>query len=140
MIVQITDKLVTVRVGDGIRQFYHGEKVAFDDHVAAELIKRGMAVEVEVPTPIKIYSKMLDEVIWLTYTTEQMDGLIQKGSTESIYTSKEIGQMKGFDEEQVKGVHMIKKAFPDSVLEDKKEETDPNDKEQGKGDPGGGVL
>lgn len=66
--------------------------------------------------PVKIYSKLFGEEIWLVANKEEMEALVSKGIKEAIYQAWEIPVLKGKNKESLWAVHQTKKLFPGSAL------------------------
>jgi hypothetical protein len=66
--------------------------------------------------PVKIFSKLFNEEIWLVADQEEMEVLVSKGVKEAIYMAWEIPILSGKDRESLKAVHATKKVFPGSAL------------------------
>ena len=67
--------------------------------------------------PVKIFSNLFNEDIWLAADQKEMEGLVLKGVKEAIYLASEISALKGRDPESLRAVHETKKVFPGSVIE-----------------------
>jgi hypothetical protein len=66
--------------------------------------------------PVKIFSKLFNEEIWLVADQEEMAAMVSKGVKEPIYMAWEIPVLRGKDKESLKAVHATKKVFPGSAL------------------------
>ena len=66
--------------------------------------------------PVRIFSKLFNEEIWLVADQEEMEVLVSKGVKEVIYMAWEIPALKGMDKERLRAVHLTKKVFPGSAL------------------------
>lgn len=66
--------------------------------------------------PVKIFSKLFEEEIYIVESREEMKSLIEKGVPEPIYLRSEIHDLLSRDRESLKAVHMTKKVFPGSAL------------------------
>ena len=66
--------------------------------------------------PVKIYSKLFNEEIYVVADREEMETLASKGVKEVIYVAWEIPVLKGVDKERLRAVHLTKKVFPGSAL------------------------
>ncbi len=64
----------------------------------------------------KIYSKILDDFLWLVATDEEMQKLIIKGIKEPIYTHNDIKTMDGISKETLRKIHTVKRVFPGSTV------------------------
>lgn len=68
----------------------------------------------------KIYSKILDDYLWLVPTDNEMQELVAEGIKETIYTHEEVSRMidEGVSKGGLKAIHKVKQAFPLSSVED----------------------
>lgn len=66
--------------------------------------------------PVKIFSKLFDEEIWLVADQEEMEALVRKGVKETIYMAWEIPILRGKSKEHLKAIHQTKKVFPGCAL------------------------
>jgi hypothetical protein len=64
----------------------------------------------------RIWSNLVQEIIWVVGGIEEVGILVQRGTKEVIYTADEIKQMKDFTPEEVKAVHATKKVFPGATI------------------------
>ena len=67
-----------------------------------------------------IYSKILEDDIWVVPTDKELQGLIDEGVEETIFTLEEVSRMidEGVTKEGLKAIHKVKNAFPVSGIED----------------------
>ena len=91
------------------------QRVKFRDEIAERLIAEGRVRNVE-RCPIKIYSRLFNEEIWLAVTKEEMEVLVSRGVKEVVYMAGEIPVLKDLDKDRLKVVHMIKKTLPGAAL------------------------
>lgn len=66
--------------------------------------------------PIKIFSRLFNEEIWLVADKEEMEALVSKGVKEVIYMAWEIPVLSGKDKTSLKAVHETKRVFPGAGL------------------------
>jgi hypothetical protein len=66
--------------------------------------------------PVKIYSRLFNEEIYIVADQEEMETLASKGVKEVVYMAWEIPVLKGMDKERLRAVHLTKKVFPGSAL------------------------
>ena len=66
--------------------------------------------------PVKIYSKLFEEEIWLVGDKQEMETLASLGGKEAIYMIGEIPALRGKNKEHLKAVHQTKKTFPGSAM------------------------
>jgi len=76
----------------------------------------GDQAESATKTPVKIFSKLFNEEIWLCANKEEMDSLVARGVKEAVYMAWEIPILRGKDKDALKAVHEAKKVFPGSGL------------------------
>jgi len=79
------------------------------------LISEGRVQRVKM-APVKIYSRLFNEEIYIVADREEMEALVSKGIKEAIYQAWEIPVLKGKNKESLGAVHQIKKLFPGSAL------------------------
>lgn len=66
--------------------------------------------------PVKIYSKLFEEEIWLVATKEEMEALASTGVREVVYMAWEIPLLKEINKEKLMVIHSVKKIFPGAGL------------------------
>jgi len=66
--------------------------------------------------PVRIYSRLLDDTLWLVWNEEEMKQLIREGIKEPIYVARELLDLRKMTEEKLKKVHMVKKVFLGSTI------------------------
>jgi DNA-directed RNA polymerase specialized sigma54-like protein len=66
--------------------------------------------------PIKIYSRLLDDTLWLAWNEEEMKQLMVQGIKEPAYVIRELLDLRKMTKEELKKVHMVKKVFLGSTL------------------------
>ena len=92
-----------------------GQRIKLKDEIAERLISEGRVKGVKMP-PVKIYSRLFNEEIYVVADQEEMEALVSKGIKEVIYVAWEIPALKGMDKERLRAVHLTKKIFPGSAL------------------------
>lgn len=92
-----------------------GQRIKLNDEIAERLISEGRVRKVEM-SPVKIYSRLFNEEIWLVATKEEMEAIVSKGDKEIVYMTWEIPLLKGMDKEKLVTIHSIKKIFPGAGL------------------------
>jgi len=65
--------------------------------------------------PIRIYSRVLGDTLWLCWDEEEMRKLIAQGVKEPVYIADEILTLRKKTLEELKKIHMIKRTFPGSI-------------------------
>jgi|GEM_PF-694929 len=65
--------------------------------------------------PVRIYSRLLDDTLWLVWDEAEMKQLIAKGIREAIYTANEISILRNKSKEHLEAVHRTKKVFPGAI-------------------------
>jgi hypothetical protein len=96
-----------------------GQVITLKDNIAIRLINEGRIVPIGKAT-YKIYSKILDDYLWIVATDKELKELIAEGIQETIYTHEEVSRMmdEGVSKEGLKTIHKIKKAFSGSSIEE----------------------
>ncbi len=69
----------------------------------------------------KIYSKILDDFLWIVANEKELRDLIAEGVQDAIYIHNDIEQLDGISKEGLRAIHKFKKAFPGATIEDIKE-------------------
>lgn len=92
-----------------------GQRVKLDSIFADRLISEGKVKVVKV-FPVKIYSRLFDEAIYVVADQEELETLALKGVKEVIYVAWEIPALRGMEREWLRAVHLTKKVFPGSAL------------------------
>ena len=82
-------------------------------------------IEAGIIKPVKkvvyrVYSKILEANLWVVDTDADMISLRSKGIGESIYTKREIKELKRVPRENLKEIHMVKAIFLNSIIEEVK--------------------
>ena len=67
----------------------------------------------------KIHSEILNDDIWIVATDKELQGLVDEGIKETIYTQEEVSRMidEGVSKEGLKAIHKVKEAFPAATVE-----------------------
>ena len=114
---------ITVNPGDVINLSYKGNSEA-DTIKARPLIaelKANKAGALKVlRRTYKIYSKILDEHLWIAANEAEMKKLIDEGTTEIIYTQDEVLKLKSqnLSDDAIKDIHKFKKSFRGSTIDE----------------------
>ncbi len=66
----------------------------------------------------KIYSKILDDFLWVTATNTEMKKMLDEGIEEPIYTYDDVVKLDGISKEELRVIHKFKRIFPGSTVED----------------------
>jgi hypothetical protein len=66
--------------------------------------------------PVRIYSRLFSEEIYIVADQEEMNRLVSKGVTRVVYMAWEIPVLRGIGREMLKTVYLTKKVFPGSAL------------------------
>lgn len=67
-------------------------------------------------SPVKIYSRLFNEEIYLVADQEEMEALASKGVKEVVYMAGEIPLLKEMNKEKLITIHSVKKIFPGAGL------------------------
>jgi hypothetical protein len=67
-----------------------------------------------------IYSRILDDDLWIVATEKELQGLVDKGIAEVIYTQEEANRLvtNKVSKDGLKAIHKVKSSFPLSNVED----------------------
>mgnify|MGYP003991849071 CR=1 FL=1 len=67
----------------------------------------------------KIYSKILEDDLWIVTTDRELKALVSKGITDVMYTQEEVSRMmdESVSEEGLKAVHKVKKSFSGAIVD-----------------------
>jgi hypothetical protein len=64
---------------------------------------------IEAGQPVRVWSGVLGEWLWWVRAEAEREKLIAEGRTEPIYSLKELGIVKGWEPDDLKLAHAIKK-------------------------------
>jgi hypothetical protein len=92
-----------------------GQRVKLDAILAERLISEGKVKKVKM-SPVKIYSRLFNEEIYIVADQEEMETLVSKGVKEVVYMAWEIPLLKDMDKEKLMAIHSVKKIFPGAGL------------------------
>ena len=107
--------LFKVKAGGQEITLHPEQRVKLKDEIAEWLISEGRVQRVKM-SPVKIYSKLFEEEIWLVATKEEMEALASKGVKEVVYMEGEIPLLKEMNKEKLMVIHSVKKIFPGAGL------------------------
>ena len=67
----------------------------------------------------KIYSKILDDCLWIVANGKELQELVDEGIKGTIYTREEVSRMidEGVSKEGLKAIHKVKKSFTGAMVE-----------------------
>jgi len=97
-----------------------GQRIKIKKEVAERLLAEGRVRWVEEGKgiegfPIRIYSRLLNDYLWLCWTEEEMKQLMAKGIKEAIYLPSEILILRNKSKEHLEVLHQVKKIFPGAL-------------------------
>lgn len=92
------------------KKAFEGVKELSDEELRAELSN-----EKNRFAPVKIYSRLLDDTLWLAWNEEEMKQLMAQGIKEPIYIADEITILRNKSKEHLEAVHQVKKFFPGAM-------------------------
>jgi len=102
------------RIGDNLRD--ENEAPEKTRELSDEELQAELSDERNRFAPIRIYSRLLDDTLWLVWNEEEMKQLIREGIKEPIYVARELLDLRKMTEEKLKKVHMVKKVFLGSTM------------------------
>ena len=67
----------------------------------------------------KIHSRIIADYLWIVADKNELQGLVDEGITDTIYTLEEVSRMidEGVTKEELKSIHKVKNTFPSSIIE-----------------------
>ncbi|ODS34504.1 MAG: hypothetical protein SCARUB_00380 [Candidatus Scalindua rubra] len=74
----------------------------------------------------KIYSKILDDYLWIVANGKELQELVTEGVKDVIYTQEEVSRMidECVSKEGLKVIHKVKKSFTGATVENIENEQD----------------
>jgi hypothetical protein len=108
---------IKLKTSKGKLELKPGQVVALPHDAAVKLLNDNKI------TPIgkaiyKVYSKILDDFLWIVANEKELRNLIAEGVQDAIYIHHDIEQLDGISKEGLKAIHKIKRVFPGSTVED----------------------
>ena len=112
-------KTVKLKTSQGKLELQQGQVVALHNDIAIRLINEGRIVPIGKVT-YKMYSKILDDYIWIAATEREYQGLVAEGIKEVIYTQEEANKLMAnkVSKDGLRAIHKIKKNFPGASIQD----------------------
>ena len=112
-------KTVKLKTSRGKLELQQGQVVSLHNDIAIRLINEGRIVPIGKVT-YKIYSKILDDYIWIAATERECQGLVAEGIKEVIYTQEEANKLMAnkVSKDGLRAIHKIKKNFPGASIQD----------------------
>ena len=106
----------------GREKLLRGEEESWDsapsnltDRGGSRPISEGKVKKVKM-APVKIYSRLFNEEIYVVADQEEMEALGSRGVKEVIYIAWEIPVLRGKGKAHLAAVHQTKKLFPGAGL------------------------
>jgi len=66
--------------------------------------------------PVKIYSHLLNDTLWVCWDEEEMKELMAQGIKEPVYIAEEIPILENKAKVLLKNIHQVKKFFPGALV------------------------
>ncbi len=85
------------------------------DREGSRPISEGKVKKASMP-PVKIYSRLFNEEIYIVADQEEMNRLVSKGVKGVVYMAWEIPLLKKMGKEKLTAIHSVKKIFPGAGL------------------------
>ena len=110
---------IRLKTPKGEIELHTGQVTALHSDVAIRLINEGRIAPVG-KVAYKIHSRILADYLWLVADDNELQGLVDEGITDAIYTKYEVSRMidEGVTKEGLKAIHKVKGAFPAATVED----------------------
>ena len=107
-----------LKTSKGEIELHPGQVTALHNDVAIRLINECKIIPIGRAT-YKIHSKILGDYLWIVATDKELQGLIDEGITEVIYTQKETNKLmtNKVSKEGLVAIHKVKKAFSAATIE-----------------------
>ncbi len=113
-------KTINLKTSKGNLELQPGQIVTLPHDAAVKLLNENK-IEPIGKAIYKIYSKILDDFLWIVANEKELRDLIAEGVQDAIYIHNDIKQLEAISKEGLKAIHKIKKAFPGATIEDIKE-------------------
>ncbi len=108
---------IKLKTSKGKLELQPGQVVTLPADIALELVNDGRIAPIGKAI-YKIYSKILDDFLWIVANEKELRDLIAEGVQDAIYIHNDIEKLDGISKEGLKAVHKIKRVFPGSTVED----------------------
>ena len=108
---------IRIKTSKGEIELHPRQVVVLHHDIAIQLINEGRITPVGKVT-YKIYSKILDDYLWIVATDNELKELVAEGIKETIYTHEEVSRMieEGVSREGLVAIQEIKKGFPGATV------------------------
>ncbi|MBT9169150.1 MAG: hypothetical protein DDT19_02504 [Syntrophomonadaceae bacterium] len=106
-----------VKTLQGEMVLHPGQVINLQPEKAIKLLNEGKITPLE-KVAYKVYSEILQAYLWIVDTDRDMHSLRSQGITEAIYSFKEIKELMKLSKEDLKEIHRVKEAFPESTIEE----------------------
>jgi len=80
-----------------------------------EELRRELSNEKNRFAPVKIYSRLLDDTLWLVWDEGEMRKLMAQGIKEAIYLPSEVLLLRNKSRKHLEVLHQVKKVFPGAI-------------------------
>ncbi len=108
---------IRLKTSKGKLELRPGQIVTLPASVALELVNDGRIAPIGKAI-YKIYSKILNEFLWIVANEKELRDLIAEGVQDAIYIHNDLEQLDGISKEGLKAIHKFKRIFPGSTVED----------------------
>lgn len=111
--------ILNLKTSKGEIALHPEQVVALNNDVAIKLLNQGKITPVGKAS-YRIYSKTLDDYLWIVATERGLQELVDEGVKDAIYTQKEVSTLmgEGVTKSGLVAIHKIKKAFSGATVED----------------------
>jgi len=100
-------------------ELHSRQVVVLNNDVAIKLINEGRIAPIG-NVVYKIYSKILEDYLWIVATEKGFQELVDEGVEDAIYIQGEVSKLmgEGVTKEGLVAIHKIKKTFSGATVED----------------------
>lgn len=106
-----------VKKSQGEMELKAGQIITLSKDNAVKLLNEGKITFVEIAA-YKVYSEVLGCYLWVMDTDQDIHPLMARGVSETIYSHDEIKKLRELSREDMKDIHKVKEAFPESSIKE----------------------
>ena len=108
---------IRLKTSKGEIELHPGQVTTLHNDIAIKLINECRISPIG-KVSYKIYSKILDDVVWIVASDRELQALVDEGIKKVIYTQEEVSRMieEGVSREGLVAIQEIKKGFPGATV------------------------